>query len=112
MLSLLFALVQLAVAHEFPLAEQLKAQQQRILQQQDLVSQLARARLSLLQSSEPLSEPEALISVVDETLIDPLFARLIPKAEITVQLTQTGRNLTAIDTVTLKPIGSLKDGEP
>lgn len=81
-----FILVVSAVsAHTFSLHSQLSAHQQSVLQRQDLVSQLSRARAQLLNSTHTADFSTSFIELVDETPLDSFFARLIRKADFEVR---------------------------
>ncbi len=84
MLPLLFLLSTVS-AHTSSLHSQLSAQQQMLLAQQSLVSQLSRARAQLLSSNTTSDPSTSFIELVDETPLDALFSRVVPKADFEVR---------------------------
>lgn len=98
-------------AHPDSIHSQLSTHQHLILKQQTLLSQLSRAHKHLLNSTATPSTQTSFLELVDQTSLDSVFSRFIPKSVFPVNAIQAPRNITSLDMIALRPMGSLKDGK-
>jgi hypothetical protein len=92
--------------------EELEKQQEEIVKVQDTVNLMARARHYLLEANSTHTETASRrLLVLEELASDAIFSRLITKAELKVSVTQTERNITALEVLHLKPVASFRDSK-